>query len=77
MEPSRTANSISSFLPRFDWESIPFTHWSEILHDLTFRRRQNLIEDLPKLAPAILHYGNEDTLREVVTVMEEVCEQWR
>ncbi|MEO0868842.1 MAG: hypothetical protein AAFY17_10415, partial [Cyanobacteria bacterium J06642_11] len=76
-DPIERSKALGALVTHFDWESTAFTRWSAILRDLTFRRRQDLIEDLPKLAPAILHYGNEDTLREVLAVMEDVCDQWR
>jgi NB-ARC domain/APAF-1 helical domain len=50
--------------------------WPEVLHALSSRDRKHLLEDIPKLAPAIIHLSDRSTLNLVVQAMREVCQQW-
>jgi NTP pyrophosphatase (non-canonical NTP hydrolase) len=53
-----------------------FPFWSEVLCTLAHRDRKSLLEDIPKLAPAIIHLSDRSTLNLVVQAIREVCQQW-
>jgi NB-ARC domain/APAF-1 helical domain len=54
--------------------NLPF--WSEMLHILAHSDRKHLLQDIPKLAPAIIHLSDRSTLNLVLQAIREVCQQW-
>jgi hypothetical protein len=51
--------------------------WCKRLRSHAHRKRSDLMEDLAKLYPAILHLGGETAMQGVVDAMKEVCNQWK
>jgi hypothetical protein len=47
-----------------------------MLQTLACRDRSQLLLDIPKLAPAIIHLSDRSTLNLIVQAMREVCQQW-
>jgi hypothetical protein len=75
-DDSYRADAFSGLVTQMDLKSINFPFWSEVLHSLSQRDRQDLLKDIPKLAPAIIHLSDRSTLNLVVQAMREVCQQW-
>jgi NB-ARC domain/APAF-1 helical domain len=73
---SARASVLSGLVSQVDLKSFNFPFWSEVLHTLAHRDRKHLLEDIPKLAPAIIHLSDRSTLNLVVQAMREVCQQW-
>jgi NB-ARC domain/APAF-1 helical domain len=70
------ANALSGLAPHINLKFFNFPFWSEMLHTLSNRDRSQLLQDIPKLAPAIIHLSDRSTLNLVVQAMREVCQQW-
>jgi hypothetical protein len=71
------AIAVSSYITRLPLDRLSHPDWCKYLHLLAYRRRSELMKDLPKLYPAILHLGSETAIRGVIDAMNEVCGQWR
>jgi hypothetical protein len=69
--------AIINYITRIPLDRLSHPDWCKYLHILAYRKRSELMEDLAKLYPAILHLGGETTMRGVVDAMNEVCSQWR
>jgi NB-ARC domain len=67
---------LRGLVSHIDMKFCNFSFWSELLHTLAHRDRKHLLEDIPKLAPAIIHLSDRSTLNLVVQAMREVCQQW-
>jgi hypothetical protein len=70
------AHALSALLPRLALDEIDLPFWQELLATLTCRTRAEFLEDIPKLAPAIVALGGEEALRGVVEAMRQVCGWW-
>jgi DNA transposition AAA+ family ATPase len=70
------AYALSELAPYINMRLFNFPFWSEALHTLSHRDRKHLLQDIPKLAPAIIHLSDRSTLNLVVQAMREVCQQW-
>ena len=72
------ADALKDFLDRMELETIDAARWQQLqlLHELAYRRRQDFIENLPKLAPAIIQLGGKEALQGCVDAMEQVCRWW-
>ena len=72
------ADALKNFLERMELETINTARWQQLqlLHELSYRRRQDFIENLPKLAPAIIQLGGKEALQGCVDAMEQVCRWW-
>ncbi len=71
------AAAFSNLLVLLNKTPIDLTFWFELLHTLAYLSRQELIEAMPKLSPAILALGGKSALEGTVVAMREVCQQWR
>jgi hypothetical protein len=63
-------------ISRMDRKLFKFPAWSEMLHTLSHQDRNKLLEEIPKLLPAIVYLSDRSTLKLVVEAIQEVCEQW-
>jgi Tfp pilus assembly protein PilF len=70
------AKALSSLAPHINLKNFNFTFWSEFLHTLAHCDRKHLLQDIPKLAPAIIHLSDRSTLNLVAQAIREVCQQW-
>jgi NB-ARC domain len=75
-KPTRT-KAISGCLPNLPLDQLSHHDWCNYLHLLSHRKRFELMEDITKLYPAIIHLGGSTAMRGVVDAMNEVCSQWR
>ena len=67
---------LKRLLEYLPWEKMSFSDWCDVLHKLANQRRQELLQDFPKLVPVIFHFGNQEVLNQMADVVCEVCEQW-
>jgi uncharacterized protein YigA (DUF484 family) len=74
---STRARVLSSYICCIPLSQLPYSEWHKYLHLLAYSKRSDLMEDLVKLHPAILHLGGETAMRGVVDTMKEVCDQWK
>jgi hypothetical protein len=70
-------DTLSGLAPQIDLKYVNFPFWSKVLHTLAHQDRKHLLEDISKLAPAIIKLSDRSTLILVVQAMREVCQQWR
>jgi NB-ARC domain/APAF-1 helical domain len=70
------ASVFSAAIHQINLKFFDFPLWSEMLQTLAHRDRSQLLEDIPKLAPAIIHLSDRSTLNLVVQAIREVCQQW-
>lgn len=68
------ASALQGFLNRLQWPNITF--WQEVLKTLATQDRNAFIQNLPQLEPAIIKFGGETALLEIVQAMQAVCTQW-
>ncbi len=58
-------------------EFVPsFEQFLDILEAFAYQKRDSLIDNVPKLHPALTHLGGEETLPKCLAAMREVCKQW-
>jgi hypothetical protein len=67
---------LSALLPRLVLDKIDLSFWQELLATLTCRTRAEFLEDIPKLAPAIISLGGQAALNGVVAAIQQVCGWW-
>jgi NB-ARC domain/APAF-1 helical domain len=75
-DKSDRADALSVLVPQIDLKYLNFPFWSEVLHTLAHRNRRHLLEDISKLAPAIIKLSDQSTLILVFQAMCDVCQQW-
>jgi NB-ARC domain/APAF-1 helical domain len=73
---SSRADALSGLATQIDLKYVNSPFWSKVLHTLAHRNRKHLLEDISKLAPAIIKLSDRSTLILVVQAMREVCQQW-
>nr|MBD2773305.1 hypothetical protein [Iningainema tapete BLCC-T55] len=71
------AKVFSSLLSVIDLTSIEFQLWCEILHNLSYHYRYELLGDIPKLSDAIIALGGTEALGATARAIQSVCQQWR
>ena len=76
-ETSR-ADVLSKLIPKFKVIETDFAVWQDVVHTLAHRNRKSFLEDIPKLAPAMISLcgGDKTVLNLVVEAMRDVCRQW-
>jgi hypothetical protein len=70
------AKIFSVAISQLDPRSIDFSFWSKMLHILAWRDRVEFLQDIPKLAPIIVHLSDRITLELIAQNISEVCQHW-
>ena len=70
------ARILSVAISQLDPRSIDLSFWSKMLHILAWRDRVKFLQDIPNLAPIIVHLSDRITLELIAQNISEVCQQW-